>query len=128
MIDHIELTVADYGASRAFYAEALRPLGIERVMEVAPKQGATGWACGFGSDGKPFFWIGEGAAVDHGCHVAFAAATRAEVDAFHAAALAAGARDNGSPGLRPQYHANYYGAFVRDLNGWNLEAVCHAPA
>lgn len=128
MIDHVGLTVRDYAASKAFYADALEPLGIALVMEVGPDENPTGWACGFGAEGKPFFWIGEGRHVDEGCHVAFSARTRGEVDAFHAAALAAGAADNGGPGLRPHYHPDYYGAFVRDLNGWNLEAVCHAPA
>lgn len=126
MLDHIGLTVSDYAASREFYLKALAPLGMGMVMEIGPDAtGGPGFA-GLGKGGKPFFWFGEGSTMD-GLHVALSAATRAEVDAFHAAALAAGAKDNGAPGLRPQYHPNYYGAFVIDPNGVNLEAVCHAP-
>lgn len=127
MIDHLGVSVKDYEASKRFYAEALKPLGIGLIMEVGPDVNPSGWACGFGSERRPYFWIGEGQTVDEGCHLAFEAKTRAEVDAFHDAALKAGASDNGAPGLRPHYHPNYYGAFVRDLNGFNLEAVCHAP-
>ena len=128
MIDHIGLTVADFARARAFYAEALAPLSISLLMEVTPEQTGGGAHAGFGRDGKPFFWIGTGARPAWGVHVAFTAATRAEVDAFHAAALSAGARDNGAPGLRPHYHPNYYGAFAFDLDGNNIEAVCHRPA
>ena len=127
MIDHMGVSVRDYQGSKRFYAAALAPLGIGEIVEVTPDQNPTGWACGFGKAGKPFFWIGEGKQADEGMHVAFLAETRAEVDAFHAAALAAGATDNGAPGLRPIYHPAYYGAFVRDLNGFNVEAVCHGP-
>lgn len=126
MIDHIGFTCHDYAASRAFYLKALAPLGIAMVMEVGPDETGGPSYAGLGSDGKPFFWFGEGSPMD-GLHVALAAATRAQVDAFYAAALAAGARDNGGPGLRPQYHPNYYAAFVIDPNGINLEAVCHRP-
>ena len=128
MIDHIGLTVADFARARAFYAEALAPLSISLLMEVTPEQTGGSAHAGFGRDGKPFFWIGTGARPASGVHVAFTAATRAEVDAFHAAALSAGARDNGAPGLRPHYHPNYYGAFAFDLDGNNIEAVCHRPA
>ena len=127
MIDHMGVSVRDYTASKAFYAAALKPLGIVQIVEVTPEQNPSGWACGFGSDHKPYFWIGEGQTVDAGFHLAFQARTRAEVDAFYEAALKAGAADNGAPGIRAIYHPNYYGAFVRDLNGFNLEAVCHAP-
>lgn len=127
MIDHMGVSVRDYQASKRFYAAALAPLGIVEIMEVTPEQNPTGWACGYGKDGKPFFWIGEGERTDEGLHFAFAVETRAEVDAFHAAALAAGATDNGPPGLRTIYHPTYYAAFVRDPNGFNVEAVCHRP-
>jgi catechol 2,3-dioxygenase-like lactoylglutathione lyase family enzyme len=127
ILDHLGVNVTDYARSRAFYEKALAPLGIEFVMEY-------GKACGFGRDHKPDFWIGEGATSyqkpEHlapitPVHVAFVARSRAEVDAFHAAALAAGGRDHGKPGVRPEYHPNYYGAFVLDPDGHNVEAVHH---
>jgi catechol 2,3-dioxygenase-like lactoylglutathione lyase family enzyme len=127
MIDHLGISVRNHTASRAFYLQALAPLGIGVVMEVSVKDGAHVDASGFGASSKPFFWISEGKPQE-GLHLAFVATTRAQVNAFHAAALAAGAKDNGRPGLRPHYHPNYYGAFVIDPNGINLEAVCHAPA
>jgi len=127
VIDHLGVSVRSYDQSRAFYLAALEPLGISVVMEVGPEETGGPRYLGLGVNGRPFFWIGEGS-VDSGMHLAFTAASRAEVDAFHAAALQAGAKDNGGPGLRPHYHPNYYGAFVIDLNGFNLEAVCHAPA
>ncbi len=127
MIDHTGYGVSDYARSKAFYAAALAPLSIGLVMEVTPEQTGSFSAAGFGANGKPFFWIGEGA-VAAPVHIAFTAQTRAEVDAFYEAALAAGANDNGAPGLRPHYHADYYGAFVLDPDGHNIEAVCHAPA
>ncbi len=120
MIDHVGLRVSDYAASRGFYAAALRPLAYEPVMEMER-------ACGFGIGGKPDFWIIEGTPAAAPVHVAFASPDRQTVDAFHAAALAAGGRDNGAPGLRPHYHEHYYGAFVLDPDGNNVEAVCHAP-
>ena len=123
MIDHTGLSVGDYQRSRAFYAAALKPLGYEVVMEVTE---VGPWA-GFGAGGKPYFWIGGAAVTEPGVHVAFRAPDRATVRAFHAAALAAGGRDNGAPGLRPEYHPNYYGAFVLDPDGHNVEAVCHDP-
>ena len=131
MIDHIGFPVADFARSRAFYQAALAPLGITVVMEVAAEETGGEAHAGFGANGKPFFWIGSGgglSGVGHGhLHVCFTAADRAAVDAFYAAALAAGARDNGAPGLRPHYHPNYYGAFVLDPDGHNIEAVCHMP-
>lgn len=127
MLDHIGFPVSDYARSRAFYAEALKPLGIALVMEVTAEQTGGGNHAGFGEPGRPFFWIGDGRAPTGTCHVAFAAASRAGVDAFYEAALAAGARDNGGPGLRPHYHPDYYGAFVLDPDGNNIEAVCHRP-
>jgi catechol 2,3-dioxygenase-like lactoylglutathione lyase family enzyme len=128
MLDHVGFAVSNLEASRRFYEAALAPLGIAPMMTVTPEEhGSKGTVTGFGKDGKPFFWIGDNEAVGEGTHVAFAAATRAEVDAFHAAALAAGGTDHGAPGLRPHYHPNYYGAFVLDPDGINVEAVCHRP-
>lgn len=135
MLDHISLRVADYDRSKQFYVAALAPLGLTLAMESAS-------GAGFRRDVIPEFWIKQGDPRSAGAttplpdpagcggpfvHVAFASADRATVDAFHRAALAAGARDNGAPGLRPQYHANYYGAFVLDPDGYNIEAVCHRP-
>jgi catechol 2,3-dioxygenase-like lactoylglutathione lyase family enzyme len=115
----VGLDVSHYSASRAFYESALAPLGIGLMMEPAPKIG------GFGDD-FPFFWIAErGRGPDSGTHVAFRVEDRATVDAFHEAALAAGGRDNGAPGIRELYHPNYYGAFVLDPDGNNVEAVFH---
>ena len=125
MIDHFGFAVEDYARAKAFYTKALAPLGISLVMEVEQTAG-QGQACGFGKQGKPEFWIGSEGKTSPPMHVAFTTATRAEVRAFHEAALRAGARDNGAPGLRQQYHPNYYGAFVFDLDGHNVEAVCHA--
>ena len=128
MIDHVGLGVADYPAAKSFYAAALAPLGYVLVMEVgADETGSGAPAAGFGAGGKPDFWIGGEGRTTPPLHVAITAATRAEVDSFYAAALAAGGVDNGAPGLRPHYHPNYYAAFVRDPDGHNLEAVCHAP-
>lgn len=118
-IDHVILNVRDYGRSKAFYEQALKPFGYEVVMEF-------GEGAGFGREGKPDFWVshrGDPTIV----HVAFAAPDRQTVDAFYAAALAAGGEDNGPPGLRPHYHESYYAAFVHDPDGNNIEAVCHRP-
>jgi catechol 2,3-dioxygenase-like lactoylglutathione lyase family enzyme len=120
MLDHVGFEVSDYDRSRAFYERALAPLGIEPLME--PAAGV----CGFGEKGRPYFWIersGRTAATD--VHVAFAASSRELVDAFHAAAIEAGGTDNGAPGVRAIYHPNYYGAYVLDPDGNNVEAVCH---
>ena len=127
MLDHIGVAVADLARSKAFYEAALKPLGLGLVMEVTAEQTGADAHAGFGSAEKPFFWIGTGEKPKGGAHVAFAALTRAEVDAFHSAALAAGGRSNGAPGLRPHYHQNYYGAFVLDPDGNSVEAVCHRP-
>jgi catechol 2,3-dioxygenase-like lactoylglutathione lyase family enzyme len=121
MLDHIGFAVADFNRSKAFYVKALDTIGITLLA------GGDGYA-GFGAEGKAFFWIGTRDKPKGGAHVAFAAKSRADVDAFYRAALAAGGRDNGGPGLRPDYHANYYGAFVFDPDGNNIEAVCHKPA
>jgi catechol 2,3-dioxygenase-like lactoylglutathione lyase family enzyme len=135
MLDHVSLRVADYGRSMEFYRAVLAPLGYKLGME-----GTSG--AGFSSGRIPAFWIKQGELTGRagtveptpqaGCggpqlHVAFVGENRAAVDAFHRAALAVGARDNGPPGLRPEYHANYYGAFVLDPDGHNIEAVCHKP-
>ena len=126
MLDHVGFAVADAERSRRFYEQALAPLGITLIMSVTPEQTeAGGTAHGFGSDGKPYFWVGDNERVGEGTHVAFEAETRAVVDAFYQAALAAGGRDHGAPGLRPHYHPNYYAAFVLDPDGINIEAVCH---
>ena len=128
MLDHVGFAVADAERSRRFYEGALAPIGIGLIMSVTPEQTESGGtAHGFGSDGKPYFWVGDNERVGEATHVAFAVETRAKVDAFHAAALAAGGRDNGAPGLRPHYHPNYYAAFVHDPDGSNIEAVCHRP-
>jgi len=117
-LDHVSLHVSDLARSRAFYTAALAPLGIAVLME-------GGGFCGFGKPGKPQFWLGAGDAASGPLHVAFTAENRAQVREFYNAALAAGGKDNGAPGLRPHYHPNYYGAFVFDPDGNNAEAVCH---
>jgi catechol 2,3-dioxygenase-like lactoylglutathione lyase family enzyme len=126
MLDHIGFPVADFARSKAFYERALVPLGYRVVMEVnLSDDGEDGYA-GFGA-GRPQFWIGTGKPLQGRLHVAFMAKNRAEVRAFYEAALAAGGSDNGAPGLRPHYHENYYGAFVLDPDGHNIEAVTHLP-
>jgi len=127
LIDHVSLGVSNLEKSRSFYDAALKPLGCRRVYDLEILSG-------YGtSEDKPSFWIAGPGAVElnvvplSGSHVAFAAPSRAAVDAFYAAAMAAGGRDNGKPGLRPQYHENYYGAFVIDPDGHHIEAVCHRP-
>jgi catechol 2,3-dioxygenase-like lactoylglutathione lyase family enzyme len=129
ILDHLGINVSSYARSKAFYEKALAPLGIKVVMEY-------GTWCGFGRDGKPDLWIGEGVTrfqtpeqvkIITPVHVALVARSRAEVDAFYEAALAAGGKDNGRPGVRKEYHPHYYGAFVIDPDGHNVEAVIHAP-
>jgi len=122
MIDHVTLSVTDIGRARDFYDRALAPLGIERLYAEGDS------FSGYGVRPKAFFWIGRRDTMLTGAHIAFSTDTRSKVDAFYAAAIAAGARDNGKPGLRPQYKDNYYGAFVLDPDGHNIEAVCYAPA
>ena len=129
MIDHVGFPVSDYLRSKAFYNEALVPLGYSLIMEISGGHTESRHpAAGFGADGKPDFWIGGEGGLEGSLHIAIVAENRAAVDAFHRAALAAGGKDNGAPGLRPQYHPHYYGAFVLDPDGHNVEAVCHAPA
>lgn len=127
MLDHVGFAVTDLARARAFYEAALAPLGIGAVMEVTAEQSGGGAHVGFGVPGKPFFWIGTGKAPAGRLHVAFTAADRATVDAFHRAAIAAGGTDHGAPGIRAHYHPAYYGAFVLDPDGHNIEAVCHRP-
>ncbi len=126
MLDHLGYPVSDFAKSKAFFIKALAPLGITILMEVTKEMTGGSQHVGFGIS-KPDFWIGDGKTAASGVHVAFAAKTRADVDMFYKDAIAAGGRDNGPPGPRPQYHANYYGAFVLDPDGNNIEAVCHAP-
>ena len=118
MLDHVTIGISNLARAQEFYDRALKPLGIERLF--ADGETASGYRVGQ----KAFFWIGTRDAVMTGTHVAFAAPDHATVDAFHAAALAAGGRDNGAPGLRPHYDPGYYGAFVLDPDGHNIEAVC----
>ena len=127
MIDHMGFAVVDLDRAKNFYVKALKPLGLSVVMEVTPQETGGYAGAGFGAEGKPFFWIGAGSTPKGGVHVAFTARTRDEVDAFYRAAIAAGGKDNGAPGPRPHYHAHYYGAFVFDPEGNNIEAVCHRP-
>ena len=134
MIDHIGIKVRDFARARRFYDAALSPLGVAAIMEVTPEESGGYHGVGYGMAGKPFFWVSNdqredaaNAARGTGVHIAFAAESRAVVDAFFAAAVAFGGRDNGPPGIRPHYHPNYYGAFVLDPDGNNVEAVCHAP-
>jgi catechol 2,3-dioxygenase-like lactoylglutathione lyase family enzyme len=128
MLDHIGLKVTNIARSKAFYDKALAPVGVKIIMEVPKEESGDGAFIGYGDGFKPYFWINEQPRATELIHVAFAADSRAKVDAFHAAALAAGGRDNGAPGLRPNYHPTYYGVFVLDPDGHNIEAVCHAPA
>ncbi len=120
ILDHIGLAVRDFAKSATFFRRALAPLGIQTVLE------GEGWAM-LGKDGRPEFWIGVHGIPPGPIHVAFAAESREQVRAFHRAALAAGGRDNGAPGIRAKYHPDYYGAFVFDPDGHNIEAVCHRP-
>jgi catechol 2,3-dioxygenase-like lactoylglutathione lyase family enzyme len=123
MLDHIGIEVSDFGRSKAFYEAALEPLGIGLLMEL---EGAAGFGSDTGHGPKPFFWVhARDRQIVSGAHVAFGADSPELVDAFHAAALAAGGTDNGAPGPRPIYHPGYYGAFVLDPDANNVEAVCH---
>jgi len=120
IFDHVGFNVSDLAATKAFYTKALAPLGISIVLE------QEGWAM-FGRPGRPQFWVGSFGPSPGGIHLAFAAADREQVRRFHEAALAAGGKDNGPPGIRERYHPHYYGAFVIGPDGHNLEAVCHTP-
>jgi catechol 2,3-dioxygenase-like lactoylglutathione lyase family enzyme len=124
MLDHISISVSDLEKSRAFYDAALAPLGMKRMMDLTAEQVGQP-SSGYG-DGQRFsFWINQRPLLP--THFAFSAQTRAMVDAFYQSAIAAGAADHGAPGLRPHYHKDYYGAFVLDPDGHNVEAVCRLP-
>ncbi len=133
MIDHMGICPSDIERARRFYDAALRPLGISNVMEVTAGQSGGYHGIGYGNGHKPAFWLSHdnrrasssGSGI--GTHIAFAADSRLAVDAFYAAAIAEGGRDNGPPGVRPHYHAAYYAAFVIDPDGVNVEAVCQKP-
>lgn len=120
MFDHFGFGVTNLAQSKAFFLAALQPLGVDVVME-GP------YGVGLGRNGHPSLWLSEAVATPAHLHIAIAATTRADVDAFYRAALAAGGKDNGPPGLRPHYHADYYAAFVIGPDGHNIEAVCHEP-
>lgn len=120
MIDHLSLSVSNYELSKSFFRAVLAPLGHTLLME-HPISGG-----GFGSDFKPSFWIKQGSSTAT-VHVAFSTKDRATVDKFYEAAISLGAKDNGPPGIRAEYHPSYYGAFVLDPDGNNIEAVCHSP-
>ncbi len=120
MLDHINIGVSNLEVSRSFYERALAPLGIAFVM-------TNQAGIGFGRGGKPTFWISDRGRSGP-VHIAFTSPDRATVDRFHREAVAAGGRDNGTPGIRPQYHPEYYGAFVLDPDGNNVEAVTHVPS
>jgi catechol 2,3-dioxygenase-like lactoylglutathione lyase family enzyme len=124
MFDHVKFGVSDYAASKAFYLQALEPLGVAVLSEGSPSYGVELAQ----PEGKVSLCLFQTEQRPAHLHIAFVAETRQQVDAFHRAALAAGGKDNGAPGLRPNYHAHYYAAFVIDPDGHNIEAVCHAPA
>ena len=128
MIDHMGLAVSDIAKSKAFYVRALAPLGYQLLMELSAAMTGHADVAGFGIPPKPDFWIGVEKPNDPPIHIAFRASSRTVVDQFYAAAIAAGGRDNGPPGVRMLYHPHYYGAFVLDPDGHNIEAVCHEPA
>ncbi len=127
MIDHIGFPVSDYERAKWFYTKALAPLGYALIAEVQQDDNDAK-ACGFGINGKPDFWVGGEGGLDRPLHVAISAKDHAAVDAFYKAALSAGGRSNGAPGIRAHYHPNYYAAFVLDPDVHNIEAVCHGTA
>lgn len=127
MIDHITFGVSDFARSTAFYDQAFAPLGIKRLFTVPLEHSGGVDSTGYG-DTRPWFWLAEQDATRGKLHVALETESRAQVDAFYAAAIAAGGKDNGPPGPRPHYHPDYYGAFVLDPDGHNIEAVCRKPA
>lgn len=128
MIDHSGVNVSDFQRSKTFYEAAFAPIGYVLLMQIPANVAGTDVG-GFGekASGKPDFWLAQGVPNQPPVHIAFRVESRAQVDAFYRAALAAGGTDNGAPGLRPHYHPHYYGAFVRDPDGHNIEAVCHVP-
>jgi catechol 2,3-dioxygenase-like lactoylglutathione lyase family enzyme len=122
MLDHVGFTAGDYARSKAFYLQTLDPVGITLVLEIAEA------AAGFGEGDRPYFWLEKHGQPTQGrLHIAFTANSREKVDAFHTAGLAAGGTDNGAPGVRAHYHPDYYGAYILDPDGHNIEAVCHRP-
>jgi|SRR5438105_15756822 len=127
MIDHTGIVASDFEKSKAFYAKALSAIGYSLLAEFPASVTGHADVAGFGEPPKPDFWVSKGSPNNSPIHVAFRVGTRSQVDAFFKAAIAAGGRDNGPPGLRVHYHANYYGAFVLDPDGHNIEAVCHSP-
>jgi catechol 2,3-dioxygenase-like lactoylglutathione lyase family enzyme len=126
MIDHITFGISDYDRSVKFYDQAFAPLGVRRLFEVPLDHTDGVRVAGYG-DTSPWFWIAEERATSGMLHIALTAPDREHVDAFYAAAINAGGSDNGAPGLRPHYHPHYYGAYVLDPDGHNIEAVCHTP-
>jgi catechol 2,3-dioxygenase-like lactoylglutathione lyase family enzyme len=127
MIDHTGLQVSDPDVSREFYDKTLAPLGYEMMVQIPEEHTGGAAVFGYGVPPKPDFWVAEGIPNDPRVHIAFRADTHQQVDEFYRAALAAGGKDNGGPGPRPHYHKDYYGAFVLDPDGHNIEAVCHKP-
>ncbi|WP_174874268.1 VOC family protein [Vogesella oryzae] len=127
MIDHTGIIVSDLTVSKAFYRAALAAIDYQLLLEFSAAITGHSDVAGFGEPPKPDFWLSHGTPNQPPLHVAFRAANRQQVDAFYAAALAAGGRDNGAPGLRPHYHPDYYAAFVLDPDGHNIEVVCHTP-
>jgi catechol 2,3-dioxygenase-like lactoylglutathione lyase family enzyme len=127
MIDHTGISTSDFEKSKAFYTKALSSIGYALLMEFPASVTGHTDVAGFGEPPKPDFWVSKGEPNRPPIHVAFRVSSRAQVDAFYQAAMAAGGRDNGAPGIRPHYHEHYYGAFVLDPDGNNVEAVCHGP-
>lgn len=126
MIDHINVSVENIHSSKRFYQSSLAPIGYLLLKESSVKESGGPEFAGLGANGVPSFWIVQGAPNEPRLHVAFRAEKRVQVDAFYQAAINAGGKDNGKPGLRPQYHPNYYGAYVLDPDGHNIEVVCHS--
>ena len=122
MFDHVKFGVSDYAVSKAFFLEALKPLGVAVVSEGSPTYGVE-----LSSKGEASLCLFQAEEKPAHLHLAFTAKNRQQVEAFYRAAMGAGGKDNGAPGLRPHYHANYYAAFVIDPDGHNIEAVCHKP-
>ncbi len=126
MIDHTGVNASDFNKSKEFYSKSLTAIGYSLLVELPASVTGSTDVAGFGEPPKPDFWVSKGTPNNPPVHVAFRVATRAQVDAFFKAAIAAGGRDHGKPGVRPHYHPNYYGAFVLDPDGHNIEAVCRS--
>lgn len=125
MIDHTGVLVSNFDQSKRFYEATLEAIGYAKLKEFGPEITGHTSVAGFGANGETDFWISAGTPNEPPVHIAFRVDSREQVDAFHRAGLAAGGKDNGAPGLRPHYHANYYGAYLLDPDGHNIEAVCH---